>query len=57
MGVRLVRAGGSSGRRPVEQDGRVRSDDDQRFRDALVLGTLLAPEGAAAYGTAIRWWG
>ena len=31
-------------------------DDDQRFRDALVVGTLLAPEGAAAYGTAMRWW-
>ena len=25
------------------------SDDDQRFRDALVVGSLLAPEGAAAY--------
>jgi len=32
------------------------SDDDQRFRDALVVGTLLAPEGAAAYATAMRWW-
>ncbi len=32
-------------------------DDDQRFRDALVVGTLLAPEGAAAYATAMRWWG
>jgi predicted transcriptional regulator of viral defense system len=31
-------------------------DDDQRFRDALVVGTLLAPEGAAAYATAMRWW-
>ena len=35
----------------------MRSDDDQRFRDALVVGSLLAPEGAAAYGTAMRWWG
>lgn len=33
------------------------SDDDQRFRDALVVGSLLAPEGAAAYGTAMHWWG
>ena len=32
------------------------SDDDKRFRDALVVGSLLAPEGAAAYGTAMRWW-
>lgn len=32
-------------------------DEDQRFRDALVVGTLLAPEGAAAYATAMRWWG
>jgi predicted transcriptional regulator of viral defense system len=31
-------------------------DDDQRFRDALVVGSLLAPEGAAAYRTAMRWW-
>jgi len=31
-------------------------DDDQCFRDALVVGTLLAPEGAAAYATAMRWW-
>jgi len=30
--------------------------DDQRFRDALVVGALLAPEGAAAYATAMRWW-
>lgn len=35
----------------------MRSDDGQRFRDALVVGSLLAPEGAAAYGTAMRWWG
>jgi hypothetical protein len=35
----------------------MRSDDDQRFREALVVGSLLAPEGAAAYGTAMRWWG
>ena len=35
----------------------MRSDDDQRFRDALVVGSLLAPEGAAAYATALRWWG
>jgi len=33
------------------------SDDDQRFRDALVVGSLLAPDGAAAYGTAMHWWG
>lgn len=32
-------------------------DDDQLFRDALVVGSLLAPEGAAAYATATRWWG
>jgi predicted transcriptional regulator of viral defense system len=32
-------------------------DYEQRFRDALVVGSLLAPEGAAAYGTAMRWWG
>jgi predicted transcriptional regulator of viral defense system len=31
--------------------------DDQRLREALVVGSLLAPEGAAAYGTAMRWWG
>jgi predicted transcriptional regulator of viral defense system len=31
--------------------------DDQSFRDALVVGSLLAPEGAAAYATAMRWWG
>jgi predicted transcriptional regulator of viral defense system len=31
--------------------------DNQLFRDALVVGSLLAPEGAAAYGTAMRWWG
>jgi predicted transcriptional regulator of viral defense system len=35
----------------------VRSDDDKRFRDALVVGNLLAPEGAAAYAAAMRWWG
>jgi predicted transcriptional regulator of viral defense system len=35
----------------------VRSDDDKHFRDALVVGSLLAPEGAAAYGPAMRWWG
>jgi len=34
----------------------MRRDDDQRFYDALVVGTLLAPEGAAAYATAMRWW-
>jgi predicted transcriptional regulator of viral defense system len=28
-----------------------------RLHDALVIGSLLAPEGAAAYGTAMRWWG
>jgi predicted transcriptional regulator of viral defense system len=27
------------------------------WRDALVIGSLLAPEGAAAYATAMRWWG
>jgi predicted transcriptional regulator of viral defense system len=32
-------------------------DDDQRLREALVVGSLLAPEGAAAYRTAMRWWG
>ena len=26
------------------------------FREALVVGSLLAPEGAAAYDTAMRWW-
>ena len=35
----------------------MRSDDDKRFRDALVVGSLLAPEGAAAYAAAMRWWG
>jgi predicted transcriptional regulator of viral defense system len=35
----------------------MRSDDDQRFHDALVVGSLLVPEGAAAYFTAMRWWG
>jgi len=33
------------------------SHDEQRFVDALVVGSLLAPEGAAAYATAMRWWG
>jgi predicted transcriptional regulator of viral defense system len=28
-----------------------------RFCEALVVGSLLAPEGAAAYDTAMRWWG
>jgi predicted transcriptional regulator of viral defense system len=27
------------------------------FEEALVVGSLLAPEGAAAYDTAMRWWG
>lgn len=35
----------------------MRSDEDKHFRDALVVGSLVAPEGAAAYGTAMRWWG
>jgi len=35
----------------------MRSMHDQCFGDALVVGSLLAPEGAAAYGTAMRWWG
>ncbi len=30
---------------------------DSRFSEALVVGSLLAPEGAAAYATAMRWWG
>ena len=30
---------------------------DTWFADALVVGSLLAPEGAAAYDTAMRWWG
>lgn len=30
---------------------------DSALRDALVIGSLLAPEGAAAYDTAMRWWG
>jgi predicted transcriptional regulator of viral defense system len=30
---------------------------DSRLRDALVVGSMLAPEGAAAYDTAMRWWG
>jgi predicted transcriptional regulator of viral defense system len=30
---------------------------DSRFAQALVVGSLLAPEGAAAYETAMRWWG
>jgi hypothetical protein len=29
---------------------------DQRLREALVVGSLLAPEGAAAYSTARRCW-
>ena len=29
---------------------------DSAWRDALVIGSLLAPEGAAAYATAMRWW-
>jgi len=29
---------------------------DSALHDALVIGSLLAPEGAAAYGTAMRWW-
>ncbi len=29
---------------------------DSRFSEALVVGSLLAPEGAAAYATAMRWW-
>lgn len=28
-----------------------------RLEQALVVGSLLAPEGAAAYDTAMRWWG
>jgi len=35
----------------------MRSDAGRSFLDALVVGSLLAPEGAAAYGTAMRWWG
>ena len=30
---------------------------DSALRDALVIGSLLAPEGAAAYATAMHWWG
>jgi predicted transcriptional regulator of viral defense system len=30
---------------------------DSWFSQALVVGSLLAPEGAAAYATAMRWWG
>src|SRR5665647_3034287 len=30
---------------------------DSALRDVLVIGSLLAPEGAAAYLTAMRWWG
>ena len=30
---------------------------DTRLEQALVVGSLLAPEGAAAYDTAMRWWG
>ncbi len=30
---------------------------DTWFVDALVVGSLLAPEGAAAYDTAMHWWG
>jgi predicted transcriptional regulator of viral defense system len=29
---------------------------DTAWCDALVIGSLLAPEGAAAYATAMRWW-
>jgi predicted transcriptional regulator of viral defense system len=35
----------------------MQDDGSTRFHDALVIGSLLAPEGAAAYATALRWWG
>jgi len=41
----------------VVYDGHVTDAANTRFHDALVLGSLLAPEGAAAYATAMRWWG
>jgi predicted transcriptional regulator of viral defense system len=41
----------------LRYDEAVTAADDTRFRDALVIGSLLAPEGAAAYATALRWWG
>jgi predicted transcriptional regulator of viral defense system len=45
---------GSGERRWV---GRKASEESERgWRDALVIGSLLAPEGAAAYATAMRWW-
>ena len=31
--------------------------DETWFGEALVVGSMLAPEGAAAYDTAMRWWG
>jgi predicted transcriptional regulator of viral defense system len=31
--------------------------EDTWFAEALVVGSLLAPEGAAAYDAAMRWWG
>ncbi len=31
--------------------------DETWFREALVVGSMLAPEGAAAYDTAMRYWG
>jgi predicted transcriptional regulator of viral defense system len=33
------------------------SQAHKALRDALVIGSLLAPEGAAAYATAMSWWG
>ena len=41
----------------MSYDDTVRDGAHSRFAQALVVGSLLAPEGAAAYGTAMRWWG
>lgn len=38
-------------------DAHMADAHDTSFHEALVVGSLLAPEGAAAYATAMRWWG
>ena len=42
---------------PGGYDGRMSPSRQTWFREALVVGSLLAPEGAAAYDTAMCWWG
>jgi predicted transcriptional regulator of viral defense system len=41
----------------VRYDCAVCEGAHSHFSEALVVGSLLAPEGAAAYATAMRWWG